>query len=224
MEEKRLLWITKIIIVLSAFYFVASVLLLALGVFQLFMAWNLFLAILPLYFARNFQSHVQGREKKKGKRVLWAALWFFFFPNAPYMITDFIHISNHEFLIRENPYAPLVYSTDIILWIRLVHIGTGVFLGTAAGMLSLYLIHQIVLNGRGQRIAACLIGAVCFLSGYAIYIGRFLRLNSWDILRPIYLISTVWQNLNLFSLEFSLLIAGYVLVTYWLFYVFLRWK
>lgn len=198
-------------------YFLLSmpVILVTLNFLHAMMIWNLFLSILPLIFAwlllRNY-------GKSRAKTIVFGFLWLFFFPNAPYMITDFIHISGVTFYSKANAYAPAVYSTDIITWIRLVHIGTGVLSGTLAGLLSLYIIHQMLLKSKRNAAANSLVAIACLLSGYAIYIGRFLRFNSWDILRPLYLLPELANNMNLFTLKFSLLFALYVLVIYCMFY------
>lgn len=188
----------------------------------LMMVWNLFLASLPLVFARLLEKN--SENPKRLKTIVLGLLWLLFFPNAPYMLTDFIHISGIEFISRPEPYSPAAYSTNILSWVKLVHIGIGVFLGTLIGLLSLHVIHQTVLKSKSKSIANSVVVISCLLSGYAIYIGRFLRLNSWDVLRPVWLLSRLINDLNLFSLGFSLLFAGYVFISYCIFYVFFHNK
>ena len=193
------------------------VILLTQNFLHLMMVWNLFLAILPLIFAKLLQKY---DNPNKSKTIVLSLLWLFFFPNSPYMITDFIHISGVKFYSSVNKYSPTLYTTNIISWIKIVHIGIGIFLGTIAGMLSLYIIHQLLLKQKGKVVANGVILITCLLSGYAVYIGRFLRFNTWDILRPTWLISQLIRNTNLFSFSFSMLFALYVLATYGIFYAF----
>ena len=59
--------------------------------------------------------------------------------------------------------------------------------------------------------------AISLLNGYGVYIGRFLRLNSWDILHPVFLIQKLLGNIDRFTIVFSLMIAVFYLVAYWIF-------
>ena len=212
------------------------------------MVWNVFLAALPLVFSRGLHQVIEKPEGVKGKRikaVLLSLLWFFFFPNAPYLVTDFIHIRGERFfsefseepLIQEqNPlisYPPqsypttpsaenAPYSADILAWLKLTDIGLGVFLGTLAGLASLYILHRLLLKRKRVLLAHGLVAVNCLISGYAIYIGRFLRYNSWDVLKPVKLLNSLMSNINLFTLQFSLLFAGYIFAAYWIFYVFMN--
>lgn len=197
------------------------------------MVWNLGLAFLPLVFAKLLEKTLTrtgsgqepaGSEKKSKtetiKVLCLGLLWLFFFPNAPYMITDFIHLSGISFYSRADSYAPVIYSTDIVSWIELVHIGLGVFLGILAGLLSLSIVHRLVLKRKNRFTAHGVLVLICLLSGYAIYMGRFLRFNSWDILQPVSLLSELMRATNGFSLMFSLVFAVYILISYVFFHAF----
>ncbi len=181
------------------------------------MVWNVFLALLPLLFSLQFRS---GMMNPDGKHVWWRGLlWLLFFPNAPYMITDFIHIQGITFY-ASNAHSPTVYSTDITVWISLVHIGIGVFLGTCAGMLSFYFVYQAMVQSMGKETANIAVILISLISGYAIYVGRFLRFNSWDIIRPAAFFSQLFSHVNLFSVSVSLLFSLYILLIFWLFEIF----
>lgn len=181
------------------------------------LVWNLFLAILPLIFAKILQN--TQNNIKKLKQIGLSFLWLFFFPNSLYIITDFIHISGINFYWRENPYTSIIYSTEIIHWAEIIHIGFAAIFGTLMGLLSMFIIHQVLLIKFKNIFANSIIVMVCFLSGYGVYIGRFLRFNSWDILQPIKLLSQLLNSLDYFSLNFSLLFGMYILASYYLFYV-----
>lgn len=208
---------TKRIILCVVVYALASipVFLLTANFLHLMLVWNVFLATLPCIFAQLLPA--VHRTSKVGAVIL-SLLWLFFFPNALYIVTDFIHISGTEFYWREGPYSPVTYATDIVAWTKLVHIGIGVFLGALAGLLSLYKIHQLLRQKKGKIISIIAVALVCLLSGYAIYIGRFLRFNSWDILRPFSLLSELASHTDSFALSFSWLFAKYILAVYGIFY------
>ncbi len=146
--------------------------------FYRFLVWNLFLAWVPLVFA--VAAYVRARH---GVDTLVAALllpWLLFFPNAPYLLTDFIHLA-------EGP-APLWYDALMLsafAW-------TGLLLGFA----SLYLVQMILRRAVGSAVAwLCVFGALA-LSSLGVYIGRFVRLNSWDVfLHPREVIEVVHARL-----------------------------
>lgn len=133
--------------------------------------WNLFLASVPLVWGAAFQSAMQ-----RGRR-LWAALWFglwlLFLPNAPYLLTDLIHLG-------PRPHVPLWFLLALLLSCG----GTGAMLG----YLSLAVVHREVEGSFGKIWGWLVAGGSLMLCGFGIYVGRFLRWNSWDaITRPLIL-------------------------------------
>lgn len=181
------------------------------------MVWNFFLAILPLLFAKQFVRYAD--QSSKVPAVCYAVLWLLFFPNAPYMVTDFVHISGLQYTVR-TPSGSFFYSPDLLAWARVMHIGIGVLAGTLTGLLSLYLVHRLLLQRLKSAPAFAVIAASCLLSGYGVYIGRFLRLNSWDVLKPFSLLSQLIRHLGRFPIGFSILFGAYILASYAVFYVF----
>lgn len=59
----------------------------------LFLLWNLLLAAFPLLFA-FLAARNAGKGNRRGRVIAWGALWLLFFPNAPYIITDFVHLGS----------------------------------------------------------------------------------------------------------------------------------
>src|SRR6187455_2811618 len=59
---------------------------------QLFLVWNLFLAWMPLFFALTAVCLAQTRPQRRGWFLSAAVAWLLFFPNAPYILTDLIHL------------------------------------------------------------------------------------------------------------------------------------
>lgn len=127
-----------------------------------FLLWNLFLAFVPFLIANIVTYKKFGRKTE----ILFLLLWFIFFPNAPYILTDFIHLG-------KQPFAPRWFDLILILSFGVT--------GFAFGFLSFKKI-KMILQRRFPKINIFLLNAVIlYISSYGIYIGRFLRWNSWDI-------------------------------------------
>lgn len=210
----------KLLFICFLGYFIMSILTYSItpDLIHLMMIWNLFLAFLPLLFSTLVEKNYIGG--KKPAVYVYGVLWLLFFPNSPYMITDFIHISGVEFYIRLNGYSPAAYNMAFTPWLKIVHIGIGMLMGILLGMQSMYIIHKVILKDMGKLAAYITVGISCLLSGYAIYIGRFLRFNSWDILHPINLLCILYKNIGWNAFKFSLLFAAYVVVIYFICYIF----
>ena len=128
--------------------------------------WNLFLAWLPLVFA--LIAYRLGRHgiPRDGRFVVAAVAWLLFFPNAPYICTDLVHLP--------PAWWPHYWAALMLI---LLHAVTGL----AVGSLSLLLMHNLVARRWGGHIGWAFAGLVCGLSGFGIYLGRVLRFNSWDV-------------------------------------------
>lgn len=132
--------------------------------FYRFLVWNLFLAWVPLVFA--VAAYVRSRREIDPVVAALLVPWLLFFPNAPYLLTDFIHLA-------EGP-APLWYDALMLsafAW-------TGLLLGFA----SLYLVQLILRRAFGALVAWAGVFTALALGSIGVYIGRFVRLNSWDAL------------------------------------------
>ncbi len=127
----------------------------------LFIPWNLFLAWIPLGCAL-----LLTRARGRMAMVALAATWLAFLPNAPYVLTDLIH-----FRVRDGvPY-----------WFDLVMLITFAWTGTLTGYLSLYLVQMRVRERFGAALSWVFAVTALALSSFGIYLGRFLRWNSWDV-------------------------------------------
>ncbi|NMA24980.1 MAG: DUF1361 domain-containing protein [Clostridiales bacterium] len=179
---------------------------------NLFFVWNVFLAFLPLLFARMLGRYMSRDRRKTGVVILLAALWLLFFPNAPYMVTDLIYFGNTAYFVSGG------YTTSVLAWAKLVYIGFGVLFGVLLGLRSMYEVHLILLRHKGRRPAYAAILASSLLSGFAIYIGRILRFNSWDVLRPLRMLAKIKAEVSAFTVVFSLFFAAFTLGSYALYY------
>lgn len=170
-----------------------------------FLLWNLFLAWLPFLFAiwahRNYL-----RGGKTISIMMPAFFWLLFFPNAPYIITDLIHLRSR---------------TGIPAWYDAMMVFGYAFTGFLIGLASLYLIHRMLRHVFNSWKSWLLILVLMVMSGYGIYLGRVLRWNSWDIfLAPAPLINDVQHTIFApASLAMTLLFSVLMGITYpFLFY------
>lgn len=180
------------------------------------LAWNLFLAILPLTISSIISTQKIGGWK------LWVmlAIWLFLFPNAIYTVTDLIHLSDIEFFRGTyGQFSSTDYNMDISVWVVLVKILMCVMFSVVAGVRSLRQVYKVIRDKLGRGMADIGLVAVFLLTGYAVYIGRFLRFNSWDVFRPATLISELVSSFNWFTVQFSLLFAAVMAICYFTF----RW-
>jgi len=130
----------------------------------LFLVWNLFLAWIPFLISEYL---TYTKTLKKYSFLVLSCLWLLFFPNAPYILTDLIHLKPRS----EAPF-----------WFDLVLLLSFAWAGILLGFKSLHNMQKIVQNFYGKQKAQILIMVCLFISGYGIYLGRFQRFNSWDIL------------------------------------------
>src|SRR5215218_4936376 len=171
-----------------------------------FLAWNLLLAWIPLVLAIVAYARARG-----GIDVfVWLLLvpWLLFFPNAPYLLTDFIHLG-------EGP-APLWYDALMLsafAW-------TGLLLGFA----SLYLVQMILRGTFGAVVSWLGVIVALGLASLGVYVGRFIRLNSWDaLLHPIRVAEIVHEQLSAVPVrvaEALVALVAFLLVAYLVVYSF----
>ena len=144
---------------------------------------NLFLAWLPMLSA-PLAHHLH----KQGRRLVWllivpCLLFWLFFPNAPYILTDMLHL--------QWPQARVPVWYDLILLIAFAW--TGAFLG----LISLFLVHGLVRQWAGRPAGWLVTLGVIAVSGFGVYLGRFPRWNSWDLLtNPSLLLMDIWTRLS----------------------------
>jgi len=131
--------------------------------------WNLFLAWIPFMLA--YLAHMVSWRRATLYLIIpfIAFLWLIFYPNAPYMLTDL------QDLARKANDAPLWYDVIIIVWSS--------WTGMLLGVISLYLMQDIIIRSFGRAAGWVFVFLIAVLSSFGIYIGRFVRLNSWDVLQ-----------------------------------------
>jgi len=183
------------------------------------LVWNIILASLPLIFMN--QVLVTG---KKWKKIVYILLWLMFFPNAIYMITDLIHLTNEQMVwtIPVELYSGLDgtrYSMEIFQWGKLLVISLGAFYALLIGLESLSKFYDFIRIQKGHMISGIAVVLVSIISSFGVFIGRFLRFNSWDIARPVRLMKGILESLTEFTWAFTLIYATFILITFIIF----RW-
>jgi uncharacterized membrane protein len=138
----------------------------------LFLNWNLLLAFIP--WALTSLVIIRPRLQKS-KLVLFVLLgsWLLFFPNAPYILTDLFHLR---------------LKSSMPIWFDLILILSFAWTGLLFGFLSLWDIEKILQNYMRKTYVLLSSIGLLFIGSFGIYVGRFLRWNSWDILtEPLHL-------------------------------------
>ena len=132
-----------------------------------FLLWNLFLALVPLIIT-HFALSQSAERKSKARIALVFASWLLFFPNAPYILTDLFHLK---------------LNSSMPIWFDLVLIMSFAWTGLLAGFISLMHIEDALVSWTNKAWATVLVVVMIFMSSFGIYLGRFLRWNSWDIVK-----------------------------------------
>jgi uncharacterized membrane protein len=175
-----------------------------------FLVWNIFLAWIPLGAAYVTYMAAMSRRVTSLIILLTAFLWLIFFPNAPYILTDFQHLGEPSNVV------PIWFDVILVVWFA--------WTGLLLGVLSLYLMHEIVHREFGRVAGWIFVFVVSFLSGVGIYMGRFLRWNSWDILHEpsdiFYGIVVGVSDPSLRSIGVTALFGALFLFVYLTFYTF----
>lgn len=147
----------------------------------LFLNWNLFLAFIP-YIISKILFGKQILKKKPLIAIAGFCTWLAFFPNAPYIITDIYHLK---------------HSDTTFLWFDILMLFLFAWIGLTYGILSLLYIENTFLKPlKSGKLHYILLSALLFIGSYGIYLGRFLRWNSWDILRdPLSLFRDIFDTM-----------------------------
>jgi uncharacterized membrane protein len=133
-----------------------------------FIVWNTFLALIPLALA-----FALFRDGMRGGALWWSGVvaWVLLLPNAPYVLTDSVHLLDD---IRAS-------SNSTVYFGLLPVYGAFFLVGFSSYVVSLHLAHRFV-AARGRAASWIAIELTLHaLCAIGIYLGRFVRLNSWDV-------------------------------------------
>jgi len=131
-----------------------------------FLLWNLALACVPVVASTALVEFARRRTP-----WMFAALafvvWLAFLPNAPYLVTDLKHLSH---------VAPVPLWYDVALY------GSYAATGALLGYASVAEVESVLRARVGALAAFAVSMGALLLAGFGIYLGRFLRFNSWDVI------------------------------------------
>ncbi|WP_350293526.1 DUF1361 domain-containing protein [uncultured Croceitalea sp.] len=131
----------------------------------IFLGWNLILALIPfgitLFIYKN--PSILSRWYS---RIGFTLIWLLFLPNAPYIVTDFIHLQLSK---------PNLLILDFIL------IGSCAITGVLSGLYSFKIMIELLSLFYSKKFIHILSITISLLCGFGVYLGRVVRLNSWDI-------------------------------------------
>ena len=128
-----------------------------------FLVWNLALAWIPMLAALAFAS-----VRRAGWLIPIGAVWLAFLPNAPYLVTDLVHLGD-----------------GVEMWRHVLQYGFAAWTGVLLGIVSLRLVHNRIERHFGPLAGWATVVVSVGLCAVGVVIGRFQRWNSWDLVtRP----------------------------------------
>jgi uncharacterized membrane protein len=172
-----------------------------------YLLWNLALAWVPFVAALALDD---VRSTPLSLQLPLLALWLAFFPNAPYLVTDLIHIDP-----ADRSFTSMLGDATLV---------SVAPVGLALGFSSLMLVERVVRGRFGGRTAlavAVLSLAACSLG---IYLGRVVRLNSWDLLTRPRVVGSVLHQLARNPLAHPLAVALTIAMAFALSVLYLRFR
>lgn len=140
------------------------------SIFFFFLIWNLFLAYTPLALT-TVMRHNSKLINKKAYFYPVFLFWLLLLPNAPYIITDFMHLKR---------------ETGVPVWFDVLLLVSFSASGILFGLASMKDMFGMITAKFSLKTAWIAMGIICLLCGFGMYVGRFLRYNSWDILQKPY--------------------------------------
>jgi uncharacterized membrane protein len=172
-----------------------------------YLFWNLSLAWVPLVAALALDD---VRSTPLSLQLPLLAIWLAFFPNAPYLVTDLIHIDPQDHT-----------AIGILGDAALVSVAPA---GLALGFSSLMLVERSVRDRFGGRLALTVAVLSLVLASLGIYLGRVVRLNSWDLLTRPRLVGSVLHQLVLDPLAHPIAVMLTIALAVTLSVLYLRFR
>ncbi|TVP81017.1 MAG: DUF1361 domain-containing protein [Alkalicoccus sp.] len=183
------------------------------------LVWNLMLAWIPLGFAcaAHWVMTTPGPVYGRGLiACIFGAGWLFFYPNTIYILTDFLHLSGLNFHLSEpeetpaGGYASTLYAMDNEAWNSFFTIAFSAGIGLAISVISLYIVHFHIRRHFSRVSGWLFVVTVQVLCGIGVYLGRFIRFNSWDVMRePLTILAVTFESIDRFMLYFT---GGFTLI------------
>jgi len=172
---------------------------------SLYMFWNIFLALIPLFISSILLIYTKRENMFKPLFIIGFILWFLFLPNAPYVVTDLMHVG-------KSHVVPIMF--DVFFFY------SSATVALLMGLLSLNQMEKIFLLRFSRKIVNIFIPIILVFTSFGIYLGRFLRFNSWDLFTShTSLLYAIWDiftkgnhYINVYS--YTLLFFGFIYLSY----------
>lgn len=166
-----------------------------------FLLWNIFLAGIPLLITKYL---CDNKVRTKWKQFFLLSIWLLFFPNALYIITDLVHLQRTSIVPK---------------WFDVILVFSSAIIGLLMAFASLLKVEQFLDRQFSKKKVTFLITLFLFLGSFGVYLGRFLRWNSWNVVdEPFSLLSSILQrfvfpfeHLHTWSITFILTAVFYLL-------------
>ncbi len=145
----------------------------------LYIFWNIFLAFIPFLISSVLLLYTNKGNIIKPFFIIGFILWLLFLPNAPYVITDFIHLGR----IHSVPVMFDIFVLFSSAWVSLL-----LFLYSLGHM------EKMLLLKFSKKSTDIIVAFVILFTSFGIYLGRYLRFNSWDLfVSHNFLFSSIWK-------------------------------
>ncbi len=174
------------------------------NLYYAFLLWNLFLAGVPLLI-----SGLLVRNPMIQRLIVYISLllWLLFLPNAPYIVTDLVHL-------YQRPPVPF--------WFDMMLVVLSAVNGLAMGFVSIHQVELIIFRRKAEQYLLPFRVLVIMAMSYGVYLGRYLRFNSWDaIINPFCVLDGIVHSLHLSTIGFVLTFSFVTFILYSFFQVIL---
>lgn len=173
--------------------------------FYLFLVWNLFLAAIPFAITTYL---ISIPKPNRLWLVLCFGVWLLFLPNAPYIVTDLLHLK---------------MGNTSLLWLDVLVVLSFASNGLLLFFLSVLDMKNILKPYMSASKIKYLIFSLFFLNGFGVYLGRFLRYNFWELIsNPKHLFKDIFSIIlqpfqNPDAWLFTFLFSGFLSLGFWMF-------
>jgi len=173
----------------------------------IFLAWNMFLATL-VFFISTVLVYLYKKKANIWILLVTLGIWILVFPNSIYMLTDFIHIQNYTFFLD---YAD-VYNYSLPEWFVFLHILIGALYAAKLGISAIHNLEKVV-KKYTQGYHFIILSLLFLVSSFGIFLGRFLRFNSWNFIEVVSDIGMIFSH-GYFLIGF----VGIFFIIHWVMY------
>ncbi|PIH58513.1 DUF1361 domain-containing protein [Paenibacillus sp. LK1] len=159
-----------------------------------FLTWDIFLAWVPFIISSTI-SYISNKKLTRSSIALVGVMcagWLFFLPNSAYLFTEILHAFRYF-----DPQGETKFWVNIDFWYSLSLTFVLAILGLLLSICSIHQIHKLLNKRLNPFSGMVVVGVVLLLSSLGVYIGRFNRWNSWDVLKqPGLILKDIMTDLN----------------------------